>query len=153
MQALLDLLDVGGLSLGTAAARLGITEGQALAALVPAGRTVRVDGAPALAAVRSWGRVRVIVRAGACMAEVMCDLAAAREAGGRLDHVGEEAHLHFDLREVVGAYVTAKAGHVTGRTVRMVAFVDREGEVLFKVMVPKERADLVGPFNQLRSNA
>ncbi|MFZ5478177.1 MAG: ChuX/HutX family heme-like substrate-binding protein [Myxococcota bacterium] len=153
MQALLDLLDGGGLSLATAAARLGLTEGQALAALVEAGRTVRVDGKQALTTVRGWGRIRVILRAGGSVAEVMSDLGAARERGSWLNDEDDRVHLHLDTSELVGAYVTAKAGHVTGRTVRMVAFVDGRDEVLFKVMVPKERTDLVGPFNQLRGKA
>ncbi|MFZ5480796.1 MAG: ChuX/HutX family heme-like substrate-binding protein [Myxococcota bacterium] len=153
MQALLDLLDAGGLSLATAAARLGLTEGQALAALVSAGRTVRVDGKEALATVRGWGRIRVILRAGGSVAEVMSDLGAALERGAWLNDEDDRVHLHLDTSELTSAFVTAKAGHATGRTVRMVAFVDGRDEVLFKVMVPKERTDLVGPFNLLRGKA
>ncbi len=153
MQELLDLLDAGGLSLAAAATRLGLTEGQALGALVAAGRTVRVDGKEALAAVRAWGRIRVILRAGGSVAEVMSDLGAARERGHWLNDEDDRVHLHLDTSELAGAFVTAKAGHATGRTVRMVAFVDGKDEVLFKVMVPKERADLVGPFNELRGKA
>jgi len=56
MQALLDLLDAGGVSLATAAARLGLSEGQALEALAGAGRSARVRGPVALATVKQWGR-------------------------------------------------------------------------------------------------
>lgn len=153
MRELLELLDGGGLSLAAAASRLGLTEGQALAALVSAGRTVRVDGKVALATVRGWGRIRVILRAGGSIAEVISDLGAARERGHWLNDEDDRVHLHLDTSEVAGAYVTAKAGHATGRTVRMVAFVDGRDEVLFKVMVPKERADLVAPFNALKGKA
>jgi putative heme iron utilization protein len=150
MQALLDLLDGGGLSLATAAAHLGLTEGQALAALVGAGRTVRVDGKEALSAVRGWGRIRVILRAGGSVAEVMSDLGMATERGQWLNDEDDRVHLHLDISKVTGAFVAAKAGHATGRVVRMVAFVSSEDDVLFKVMVPKERTDLVEAFNHLR---
>jgi putative heme iron utilization protein len=150
MQALLDLLDAGGVSLSTAGSRLGLTEGQALAALADAGRSVRVEGPRALATVRQWGRVRVVLRARGCVAEVMSDLGAARVAGGRWNDEDDRVHLHLDVRDVASAFVTTKAGHATGRAVRMVAFVDGAGEVLFKVMVPKERVDLVPAFNALK---
>lgn len=153
MQSLLDLLDAGGVSLGTAAERLGLSEGQALAALAAAGRSVRVEGAKALATVRRWGRVRVIVRARGCVAEVMSDLGAIREGGGWWNDEDDRAHLHLDIRGVAAAFLTTKAGHATGRAVRMVAFVDAAGEVLFKVMVPKERVDLVPAFNALKDGA
>jgi putative heme iron utilization protein len=150
MQALLDLLDAGGVSLATAAARLGLSEGKALAALAEAGRSVHVEGAKALATVRGWGRVRVILRAGGSVAEVMSDLGAARERGKWLNDEDDRVHLHLDTSELAGAYVTTKAGHAAGRAVRMVAFVDGAGELLFKVMVPKERVDLVPAFNALK---
>lgn len=141
------------MSLGTAAERLGLSEGQALAALAAAGRSVRVEGAKALATVRRWGRVRVIVRARGCVAEVMSDLGAIREGGGWWNDEDDRAHLHLDIRGVAAAFLTTKAGHATGRAVRMVAFVDAAGEVLFKVMVPKERVDLVPAFNALKDGA
>ena len=150
MDELLKLLDEGGVSLAGAAARLGMSEGQALAVLATAGRTVRVEGAKALAAMREWGRVRVILRAGGSVAEIMSDLGGARVSGSWWNDEDERAHLHLDIRGVAGAFVTTKAGHASGRAVRMVAFVDAAGEVLFKVMVPKERADLIAPFNSLR---
>lgn len=153
MRALLDLLDAGGVSLATAAARLGLSEGQALAALAEAGRSVRVEGPKALATVRQWGRVRVILRSRGCVAEVMSDLGAVRESGGWWNDEDDRVHLHLDIRDVSTAFVTTKAGHATGRAVRMVAFVDSAGEVLFKVMVPKERVDLVPAFNALKEGA
>ncbi len=153
MQALLDLLDAGGVSLATAASRLGLSEGQALAALAAAGRSVRVEGARALSSVRQWGRVRVILRSRGCVAEVMSDLGSVREAGGWWNDEDDRVHLHLDTRDVAGAFVTTKAGHATGRAVRMVAFVDSAGEVLFKVMLPKERSDLVASFNALKGDA
>lgn len=151
MQALLDLLDAGGLSLAAAGARLGLTEGQALAALTVAGRTTRVGGAASLAAVRTWGRIRVILRSRSCVAEVMSDLGAARESGGWWNDEDERVHLHLDVRDVASAFVTTKAGHASGRAVRTVAFVDTAGEVLFKVMLPKERQDLIPAFNSLKA--
>lgn len=150
MRALLDLLDSGGVSLATAAARLGLSEGQALAALAEAGRSVRIDGPKALAVVRQWGRVRVILRSRGCVAEVMSDLGTLRESGGWWNDEDDRVHLHLDTRDVSAAFVTTKAGHATGRAVRMVAFVDGAGEVLFKVMLPKERGDLVAAFNALK---
>jgi putative heme iron utilization protein len=153
MQALLDLLDAGGISLATAAARLGLSEGQALAALAGSGRSVRVDGRAALAVVRGWGRIRVILRAGGSVAEVMSDLGVIRESGGWWNDEDERVHLHLDTRGVAAAFLTTKAGHATGRTVRMVAFVDGTGEVLFKVMIPRERADLVPAFNELKGGS
>jgi putative heme iron utilization protein len=153
MQALLDLLDAGGLSLATAATRLGLSEGQALAALAAAGRCVRVEGPKALTTVKQWGRVRVILRSRSCVAEVMSDLGAVREAGGWWNDEDDRVHLHLDTRDVAAAFVTTKAGHATGRAVRMVAFVDGSGEVLFKVMLPRERQDLVAAFNALKDGA
>ncbi|MDP2306460.1 MAG: ChuX/HutX family heme-like substrate-binding protein [Pseudomonadota bacterium] len=150
MQALLDLLDAGGLSLGAASARLGLSEGQALAMLVGAGRTVRIDGAVALAAVRTWGRIRVILRSRSCVAEVMSDLGAVRESGVWWNDEDERVHLHLNVGDVATAFVTTKAGHASGRAVRTVAFVDTAGEVLFKVMVPKERPELIPAFNALK---
>jgi len=152
-RALLQLLDDGGLSVWGAAQRLGITEGQALATLGDAGRCVRVVGHDALATIRTWGRLRVILRAGSSVAEVMSDLGAARERREWLNDEDERVHLHLDTSRIAGAWVIAKAGHATGRAVRMVCFVDAAGELLFKVMVPKERVDLVGPFNSLRGKA
>lgn len=150
MEALLDLLDNGRLSVWSAAKRLGMTEGQALAALGQAGRCVHVDGRGALATVRGWGVLRVILRAGGSVAEVKSDLGAAIERGHWLNDEDERVHLHLDTSGIAAAWVVAKAGHATGRAVRMVCFVDAAGELLFKVMVPKERTDLVGPFNALR---
>lgn len=150
MQALLDLLDHGGLSVWAAARRLGLSEGQALAALGAAGRGVHVDGRRALAAVRGWGRVRVVLRAGSSVAEVMSDLGRAVQRREWLNDEDERAHLHLDTHDIAGAWVIAKAGHASGRATRLVCFVDGDGEVLFKVMVPKDRVDLVGPFNALR---
>lgn len=151
MDTLLQLLDAGGMSLGAAARQLGLSEGQALQSLAQAGRSVQVEGAAALAAVQGWGRVRVILRARSCVAEVMSDLGAVRKRGEWWNDEDERVHLHLDISDVSAAFVTTKAGHSTGRAVRMVAFVDREGEVLFKVMVPKERMDLIERFNQLKS--
>lgn len=153
MQALLDLLDAGGVSLATAAARLGLSEGQALAALADAGRSARVEGSKALVTVKQWGKVRVILRSRSCVAEVMSDLGAVREGGGWWNDEDERVHLHLDTRDVAAAFVTTKVGHATGRAVRMVAFVDGTGEVLFKVMLPKERTDLVLAFNALKDGA
>ncbi len=147
---LLELLDAGGLSLWNAANRLGLTEGQAMVVLAEAGRSVRLSGPDALAEVRTWGRVRVILRSHSSVAEVMSDLGAARARGDWLNDEDDRVHLHLDTTAVVGAWCTAKAGHATGRAVRMVTFVDAAGEVLFKVMVPKERDDLVPAFNALR---
>lgn len=153
MDALLELLDQGGVSVWGAAKRLGLTEGQALAVLGEAGRAVRVDGKAALATVRGWGKLRVILRAGSSVAEVTSDLGAATERREWLNDEDDRVHLHLDTGDIAGAWVIAKAGHATGRAVRMVCFVDAAGEVLFKVMVPKERADLVAPFNALRGKA
>lgn len=150
MEALLELLDAGGVSLASAAARLGLSEGQALAALTDSGRSHRVEGAKAMTTVRQWGRVRVILRSRSCVAEVMSDLGAVRESGGYWNDEDDRVHLHLDVRDVAAAFVTTKAGHATGRAVRMVAFVDGTGEVLFKVMVPKERRDLITAFNALK---
>ncbi|MCK6521381.1 hypothetical protein L6R49_08060 [Myxococcota bacterium] len=150
MQGLIELLDAGGVSLATAATRLGLSEGQALVALSEAGRSVRIEGARAMATVRQWGQVRVILRSRSCVAEVMSDLGAVRESGGWWNDEDDRVHLHLDTRDVAAAFVTTKAGHASGRAVRMVAFVDGAGEVLFKVMVPKERRDLIPAFNALK---
>ncbi|MFN7145954.1 MAG: ChuX/HutX family heme-like substrate-binding protein, partial [Myxococcota bacterium] len=106
---LLDLLDTERLSVWAAARRLGLTEGQALAALGEAGRAVRVDGATALAAVRAWGTVRVILRAGSSVAEVMSDLGAAVERRAWLNDEDAHVHLHLDTGDVAAAWVLAKA--------------------------------------------
>jgi putative heme iron utilization protein len=150
MDALLELLDTGGVSVWGAAKRLGMTEGQALAVLGQAGRCVCVDGKAALATVRGWGRLRVILRAGSSVAEVMSDLGAAVERREWLNDEDDRVHLHLDTSDIGDAWVIAKAGHATGRATRLVCFIDGAGEVLFKVMVPKERTDLVAPFNALR---
>lgn len=150
MEALLQLLDEGGASLASAARRLGLSEGQALAHLAVVGRSRAVDGSQALTAVQSWGLIRVILRAGTCVAEIMSDLGAARVAGSWWNDEDARVHLHLDTSGIRGAFLTSKVGHASGRTVRMVAFVDEQGEVLFKVMVPKERADLIPAFNALR---
>lgn len=153
MRELVELLDAGGVSLHGAAARLGLTEGRAYAALVAGGRASRANAEKALAAVQTWGRVRVVLRAGRAVAEVMCDLGAVRRSGPWWHDEDERVHLHLDVSAVAEAYVCSKAGHATGRTVRTVAFVDAQGEVLFKVMVPKERQDLVAAFNALKEGA
>lgn len=150
MSTLVELLDAGGISLFGAAKRLGLTEGQALAALGEAGRATRREAAPVLEALRSWGRVRVVLRAGSCVAEVMCDLGRVRESGGWWNDEDERVHLHLDLRRAALAWLTMKIGHGSGRAVRMVSIVDDEGEVLFKVMVPREREDLIPAFQALR---
>ena len=153
MQELIELLDNGGLSLATAASRLGLSEGQALSALVSVGRSVRVDGPATLALVRNWGRVRVILRARSCVAEVMSDLGQSRISGGWWNDEDDRVHLHLDTRDITAAFVTTKAGHASGRPVRTIAFVDSSGEVLFKVMVPKERQDLIPAFNALKGES
>lgn len=147
---LLELLDAGGVSLHGAARRLGLTEGQALAILGAAGRGARVDGGVALATVKAWGRVRVILRAGTSVAEVMSDLGSAVQRREWLNDEDERVHLHLDTSDIAAAWVVTKAGHARGRPVRMVSFVDPAGEVLFKVMVPKDRPELVLPFAALR---
>lgn len=149
-EALVKLLDEGGASLGSAADQLGLTEGQALAALVTTGRVTALEGEAALSAVRTWGKVRVILRSRGSVAEVMSDLSAVRERGAWWNDEDDRCHLHLDVRRVKGAFVTTKVGHASGRTVRMVSFVDDSGEVVFKVMVPKERTDLIPAFNALR---
>lgn len=151
--ALMALLDAGGVSFHTAATRLGLREGEALAALVPSGRVTPLDPEVAKAAVRSWGRVRVILRAGACVAEVMSDLSTVRERGSWWNDEDDRTHLHLDLSAVAAAFATAKVGHGTGRAVRLVAFVDARQEVLFKVMIPKERPELIPAFNLLRGKS
>lgn len=158
MHPLLQLLDAGGLSLATAAHRTGLTEGQAMVVLGEAGRSVCVDGRLALGAVRTWGRIRVILRAGSSVAEVMSDLGTAtvRATEGRGEWLNDEddrVHLHLLVSGVAAAWVTSKAGHASGKQVRIVTFVDAAGEVLFKVMVPKDRTDLVGAFNALRGRS
>ena len=153
MDELLRLLDEGGVSLAGAAARLGLSEGRALEALALVGRSAKVDGPLALLTVKQWGRVRVILRSRSCVAEVMSDLGTVREGGGWWNDEDDRVHLHLDTREVAAAFVTTKAGHATGRAVRTVAFVDGDGEVLFKVMLPKERPDLVTAFNALKDGA
>lgn len=149
MDELIALLD-GGLSVSAACGRLGLSEGQGLARLVDAGRATVVDGQQALDAVTSWGQVRVIVRSRGAVAEVMSDLGRSRRSGTWWNDEDDRCHLHLDVDEVKGALAIAKGGHLSGRNVRMVAFLDAQGEVLFKVMVPRERADLVPAFNALR---
>lgn len=153
MEALLELLDAGGISLAGAARRLGLSEGQALQALVEHGRVVRRDGPEVLRAVRAWGKVRVILRAGDCVAEIMSDLGGVRVSGPYWNDEDERAHLHLGVADVARAYVVSKVGHASGRAVRLVVFADGQGEVLFKVMVPKERTDLFQAFQALREGA
>lgn len=148
--ALLELLDAGGLSLAAAGRALGLTEGGALALLVDTGRVVRRDGPETLALVRGWGRVRVILRSGDCVAEIMTDLGNSRISGRYWNDEDERAHLHLGVSDVQTAFVISKVGHASGRAVRIVAFADAAGEVAFKVMIPKERVDLVPAFNALR---
>ncbi len=150
MLALLELLDEGGLSLAGAAKRLGLSEGAALQALVASGRVVRRDGPSTLERVRGWGRVRVIVRAGDSVAEIMSDLGQSRVSGPYWNDEDERAHLHLGVKDIATAFVVSKVGHASGRAVRLVAFADGAGEVAFKVMVPKERTDLFSAFNALR---
>jgi putative heme iron utilization protein len=149
MEELLQLLDAGGASLASAARRLGLSEGQALAHLTTTGRARSIDGQLALTAVQSWGLVRVILRSGGCVAEVMSDLGAARVSGRWWNDEDARVHLHLDTSDIQRAVLTSKVGHASGRTVRMVAFVDAAGEVLFKVMIPKERGDLIPAFKAL----
>ena len=150
MQALLDLLDAGGLSLAAAARRLDLTEGQALVARVDTGRVTRRDGPDTLARVRAWGRLRVILRAGDCVAEIMSDLSQCRVSGPYWNDEDERAHLHLGVSDVVSAFIVSKVGHASGRAVRLVAFADATGAVLFKVMVPKERTELFPAFQALK---
>lgn len=152
MATLTALLDAGGLSLYSAARRLGLTEAQALEQLVVEGRARRRPAAEVLPVLRTWGRVRVILRSGPCVVELMRDLGEVRESGGWWNHEDDHAHLHLDLRGAATAYLTVKTGHGSGRVVRMISIVDEQGEVLFKVMIPKERTELVAPFSSLRGD-
>lgn len=150
MEPLIALLDEGGVSLASAARRLGLSEGQALQALVESGRVVERDGPETLGVVASWGRIRVILRSGDCVAEIMSDLGQARQSGPYWNDEDDRAHLHLGVAEVRRAFVVSKVGHASGRAVRLVAFADGAGEVLFKVMVPRERTDLFPAFNTLK---
>lgn len=144
-----------------AALHHGVSEGRALLRLAELCAAPEVrwcaaveDGRGLLREMKTWGPVRLILRSGGCLVEVMSDLARTTERGPYWnDDTEERVHLHLDVGAVRRALLVRKVGHASGRIVRFIAFLDGRGDVQFKALIPRSRAELFARFDALMEAA
>ncbi|OIR06088.1 cobalt-precorrin-3B C(17)-methyltransferase [mine drainage metagenome] len=95
---------------------------------VPAGNV-----APMLDEVRSWGRLRAVVRSGNAVSELILSGIDLNLCGDRLNVENEHFHLHIDWNRVARAWLVRRGDKGCG-----VYFIDSHGDAVFKLLLTRQ---------------
>lgn len=91
------------------------------------------DVALVLDEVRSWGRLRAVVRAGDAVSEMMLNGTELNLSGDRLNVENEHFHLHVDWRRVARAWLVRRGDQSCG-----VHFIDSHGNTVCKLLLARQ---------------
>jgi len=83
----------------------------------------------------SWGRVRLVVRNGVAVSEMLGSLEGVRLSQGWLTVENDHFHLHLKADEIKEVYLLSKKGHRRERASYSVQFLDRSGAAALKVFL------------------